>query len=81
MPSQLDPATFAHAIILEASDIPADMTIAQWRERRRIDQAPRASRRMRRRNRSPGPTATARSTIVPSGVRLGMNSKRGMSQG
>ena len=81
MPSPLDPATFAQAIILESADIPADMTIAQWRERRRLDQAPRASRRTRRRSRSSGLTATARRTIVPSGVRLGMSSKRGMPKG
>jgi hypothetical protein len=43
MPKQLDPAGFARAILLEASDIPADMTIAQWREKRQAE-APRARR-------------------------------------
>jgi hypothetical protein len=32
---QLDPTTFAKAIILEAADIPAHMTIAQWRASKR----------------------------------------------
>jgi hypothetical protein len=31
MSSHLDPARFARAIVLESSDIPAHMTIAQWR--------------------------------------------------
>jgi len=44
MATHLNPATFAQSILLEAADIPADMTIAQWRESRR-----RSGRRWRRR--------------------------------
>jgi hypothetical protein len=54
MATPLDPATFAKAILLEAADIPPHMTIAQWRELRRAEQAPRrrpAVRRRRRRSR------------------------------
>ena len=43
MATHLDPANFAKAIILESADIPAHMTIAQWREHKRADQ--RARRR------------------------------------
>jgi hypothetical protein len=43
MATHLDPATFAQSIMIEAADIPADMTIAQWRESRR-----RSGRRWRR---------------------------------
>jgi hypothetical protein len=35
MVTRLDPASFAKAIILEAADIPAHMTIAQWRAQKR----------------------------------------------
>jgi hypothetical protein len=35
MATHLDPAKFARSIMIEAADIPADMTIAQWRESRR----------------------------------------------
>jgi hypothetical protein len=51
MATPLDPTTFAKAIMLEAADIPAHMTIAQWREHRRAEQRPRrrAGRRWRRR--------------------------------
>ena len=34
MATHLDPETFARAIMLEAADIPGDMTIAQWRMQR-----------------------------------------------
>jgi hypothetical protein len=47
MSSQLEPATFAKAIILEAADIPVHMTIAQWREQKRAEE--RARRRAGRR--------------------------------
>jgi hypothetical protein len=51
MATPLDPATFARAIMLEATDIPADMTIAQWRTQR--VPSGRSGRRWRRlRNRS-----------------------------
>jgi ribosomal protein S13 len=44
MATHIDPATFARSIMIEATDIPADMTIAQWRESRR-----RSGRRWRKR--------------------------------
>jgi hypothetical protein len=44
MATHLDPTTFARSIMIEAADIPADMTIAQWRETRG-----RSGRRWRRR--------------------------------
>ena len=44
MATHIDPATFARSIMIEAADIPADMTIAQWRESRR-----RSGRRWRKR--------------------------------
>jgi hypothetical protein len=48
MATSLDPASFAQAIMLEAADIPADMTIAQWRmERRPVARS--SGRRWRRR--------------------------------
>jgi hypothetical protein len=56
MSKQLDPAGFARAILLEASDIPADMTIAQWRELKQAETArarqPRRAVRHRRRRRA-----------------------------
>jgi hypothetical protein len=73
MSSQLDPATFARAIIVESADIPVDMTIAEWR-RLRNAQAPRANRRNRRRSRSAVPTATNRKVTVPSALRVGRSS-------
>jgi hypothetical protein len=53
MPKLPDPAGFAKAILLEAADIPADMTIAQWREHKQASrtQPPRRARRRRRRER------------------------------
>jgi hypothetical protein len=46
MNTRLDPAGFAKALLLEASDIPPDMTLAQWR---REKQAAVATSRPRRR--------------------------------
>jgi hypothetical protein len=48
---RLEPASFAKAIMLEAADIPAHMTIAQWRAQKRADrrERPRTGRRWRRR--------------------------------
>jgi hypothetical protein len=34
MPSKLDPASFARAIIVESADIPEHMTISEWRKAR-----------------------------------------------
>jgi hypothetical protein len=48
MATKLDPATFAKAIMLEAADIPQDMTIAQWRAQR-APAARGSGRRWRRR--------------------------------
>jgi len=45
---------------------------------RRAAQAPRSTRRRNRRKRSAGPRATARRISVPSGVRVGRKSNRGM---
>jgi hypothetical protein len=47
MATHLDPASFAKAIMLEAADIPAHMTIAQWRAYKRAEL--RGSRRTGRR--------------------------------
>jgi hypothetical protein len=47
MSATLDPATFANALIVESSDIPLDMTLAQWRRERRA--ATQLTRRRRRR--------------------------------
>ena len=71
MSRKLDPATFAKAIIVESADIPADMTIAEWRRQR---SAQRANRRSQRRNRSAAPTATKRMVTVPSALRVGRSS-------
>jgi hypothetical protein len=46
MYTRLDPATFAQAVLLESADIPADMTLAQWRLEKRA--TARISRRRRR---------------------------------
>ena len=46
MSTRLDPASFAKAVLVESSDIPADMTLAQWRLERRS--AAERSRRRRR---------------------------------
>jgi hypothetical protein len=47
MTPRLDPASFAQAVLLDSADIPADMTLAQWRRERWA--ASRMSRRRRRR--------------------------------
>ena len=54
MSIRLEPASFAKAIMLEAADIPAHMTIAQWREYKRAEEQPqrRAGRRWGRRRRT-----------------------------
>jgi hypothetical protein len=63
MATRLDPASFAQAIMLEAADIPPDMTIAQWRSRRQATGSSSGRRWRRRRVRSlrrqllPGPAA------------------------
>ena len=46
MSTRLDPASFAHSVIVESSDIPPDMTLAEWRLARRS--ATQRSRRRRR---------------------------------
>jgi hypothetical protein len=46
MSTPLDPAGFAQALMYEASDIPPDMTLAQWRREKRSS-APRSRRRRR----------------------------------
>jgi hypothetical protein len=46
MNAYVDPAGFARAVLLESSDIPADMTLAQWRrEKQAIALMSRARRR------------------------------------
>ena len=73
MSIQLDPATFARAIIVESADIPDGMTIAEWR-RQRSAQAPRANRRKQAAEpfgRGDGDQAQAhRSVRVASGEKL-----------
>ena len=46
MPFRLEPASFAHSIVIESCDIPADMTLAEWRAQRVTTM--RRSRRRRR---------------------------------
>ena len=43
----LDPAMFAKSVMIDACDIPPDMTLAQWRAERPL-KAMRARRRRRR---------------------------------
>jgi hypothetical protein len=43
----LDPATFAKSVMIESSDIPPDMTLAQWRAEKQL-KAMRSRRRRRR---------------------------------
>ena len=52
MATSLDPESFAQAIMLEAADIPADMTIAQWRMQREPSGNGSGRRWRRRRMRS-----------------------------
>jgi hypothetical protein len=48
MTTRLDPAAFAMAVMLEASDIPPDMTLAEWRrEKHRAAAAITRGRRRR----------------------------------
>jgi hypothetical protein len=47
MPTHRDPAAFPNALLIEACDIPADLTIAEWRRMRRPAEAPRPRRRLR----------------------------------
>ncbi len=58
MSTRLDPASFAMAVLVESSDIPPDMTLAEWRTHRRgptarvwHDRRARVLRRRRRRMR------------------------------
>jgi hypothetical protein len=47
MSTRLDPAGFANALLVESSDIPEHMTLAQWRlERRTLAQRARRRRRV-----------------------------------
>ena len=49
MSSRLDPASFANSVLLESSDIPPHMTLAQWRlEKRSSAQRTRRRRRVSR---------------------------------
>jgi hypothetical protein len=41
----LDPALFPNALLVEACDIPVDMTIGEWRRQRR-DTSARSRRRL-----------------------------------
>jgi hypothetical protein len=57
MPTHLDPAGFARAVMLESSDIPPHMTLAQWRREKHLAAAVvrrgrrrRALRRLRKRS-------------------------------
>jgi hypothetical protein len=47
MSTHRDPAAFPNALLIEACDIPAGMTIAEWRRRRRSTEAPRPRGRLR----------------------------------
>jgi hypothetical protein len=47
MSTRLDPATFAKAVLLESSDIPPDMTLAQWRREKQATVAMSRARRRR----------------------------------
>ena len=51
MSIRLEPASFAKSIMVESSDIPEHMTIAQWRALKRADlrERRRSGRRWRRR--------------------------------
>ncbi len=51
MPTQLDPASFARAIIVESADIPEHMTIAEWRKARGTARKPKRRGLRRRRPR------------------------------
>ena len=47
MTARLDPAAFAKAVMLESSDIPPDMTLAQWRREKHRTAAVSRGRRRR----------------------------------
>jgi hypothetical protein len=47
MSTHRDPAAFPNALLIEACDIPAEMTIAEWRRQRRSGETPRPRRRLR----------------------------------
>jgi hypothetical protein len=47
MPMHRDPAAFPNALLIESCDIPADLTIAEWRRMRSFSEAPRPRRRLR----------------------------------
>jgi len=47
MPARLDPALFAKSLVLESSDIPPDMTLAQWRREKHLAAAVSRGRRRR----------------------------------
>jgi hypothetical protein len=48
MSTRLDPAAFAMAVMQEASDIPPDMTLAQWRREKQREAAAVTRGRRRR---------------------------------
>jgi hypothetical protein len=60
MSTHRDPAAFPNALLIEACDIPADLTIAEWRRQRRAVAAPRPRRRLRFALRAMRETAPAR---------------------
>jgi hypothetical protein len=47
MPTYRDPAAFPNALLIEACDIPAEMTIAEWRRHRRPSHPTPLRRRLR----------------------------------
>ena len=47
MPARLDPALFAKSLVLESSDIPPDMTLAQWRREKNATVTMSRARRRR----------------------------------
>ena len=47
MPTHRDPAAFPNALLIESCDIPAELTIAEWRRLRTSPAAPRLRRRLR----------------------------------
>jgi hypothetical protein len=69
MATSLDPASFAQAIMLEAADIPADMTIAQWRTQR-APAARSSGRRWRRRRLRSARRQLLPGTAAPDAARL-----------
>jgi hypothetical protein len=47
MPARLDPALFAKSLVLVSSDIPPDMTLAQWRRQQQATVTMSRARRRR----------------------------------